>query len=188
MPKNINSASARSRISPDLRKKLADIKIFLCDVDGVLTDATVFISEKSEIKQFNIQDGLGQILLQKGGIKVGWISNRPSAVTEKRARELKVDFLFQGRSSKTAAAEQILKRAGLKFSQVCYAGDDIVDVGLMKRAGVSIAVTNAVAEAREIADYVTEKNGGKGAVREIAELILKTQNKWNSVLSDYVEK
>src|SRR5688500_18282472 len=102
MPKT-KTNPAGPRISPALRKKLANVKILLCDVDGVLTDATVFINETSETKQFHIQDGLGQILLQKGGIKVGWISNRPSPVTEKRGRELKVDFLFQGKSSKVNA-------------------------------------------------------------------------------------
>ncbi|MFN7138446.1 MAG: KdsC family phosphatase [Limisphaerales bacterium] len=187
MPTSKTEATARRRISPELKEKLAQVKILLCDVDGVLTDATVFLSENSEVKQFSIQDGLGQILLQKGGIKVGWISNRPSAVTEKRAHELKVDFLFQGKSSKVAAAEQILQQVGLNFSEVAYAGDDLVDVAVMKRAGVAIAVTNAVAEAKAIAHYITDKHGGKGAVREIAELILKAQNKWNSVISDYVE-
>ena len=174
------------RISPTLRKRLANIKLFLCDVDGVLTDATVFLTETSEIKQFNIQDGLGQILLQKGGVKVGWISARPSPVTEKRGRELKVDFLFQGKSGKLAAAEQILAQTGLNFSQVCYAGDDIVDIAVMKRAGVAIAVTNAVDEARAVAHYVTKTHGGKGAIREIAELILKAQNKWDTVLEEYI--
>ncbi|MBA4149087.1 MAG: HAD hydrolase family protein [Verrucomicrobia bacterium] len=188
MPVTKKTNQSGSRISPALRKKLAGVKLLLCDVDGVLTDATVFVSEGSETKQFHIQDGLGQILLQKGGIKVGWISNRPSPVTEKRGRELKVDFLFQGKTSKVAAAEQILEQVGLTFAQVCYAGDDIVDVGVMKRAGVAIAVINAVAEAKEVADYVTEKHGGKGAIREIAELILKAQNKWTSVISDYVDK
>lgn len=175
-------------ISPDLRKKLADVKILLCDVDGILTDATVFLSETSETKQFHIQDGLGQILLQKGGIKVGWISNRPSAVTEKRGRELKVDFLFQGKTSKIAAAEQMLAEAGLNFSQVCYAGDDVVDVGLLKRVAVAITVPDAVTEAKEVAHYITKRTGGRGAVREIAELILKSQDKWTSVIGSYVSQ
>ncbi len=182
------NSARRLPLTPALLKKLAKVKIFLCDVDGVLTDATVFITETSEIKQFHILDGLGQILLQKGGIKVGWISNRPSVVTEKRANELKVDFLFQGKTSKIEAAEQFLKRSGLSFADVCYVGDDIVDVGLMKKAGVAIAVVNAVAEAKDVADYITEKHGGKGAVREIAELILKAQDKWNAIVQDFVHK
>lgn len=176
------------QISTALRRKLAKVKLFLCDVDGVLTDATVLITETSEIKQFNIQDGLGQILLQKGGIKVGWISARPSPATEKRGRELKVDFLFQGKSGKVAAAEQILQQTGLTFDEVCYAGDDIVDIAVMKRAGVAIAVTNAVSEAKAVADYITTAHGGRGAIREIAELILKAQNKWQTVLDEYIHQ
>ena len=184
---------ARSRRTPgrrqagpgakgNLARALARIRLFLCDVDGVVTDGSVWVGQEAEVKRFNIQDGLGMVLLRKEGIPVGWISNRPSLATTCRAQELKIDFLHQQRGSKVDAVEQILKQTGFQWNQVCYAGDDIVDLGVLKRAGVSISVANAVPEAKEIADYVTKASGGEGAVREICELILKAQGKWDRII------
>jgi 3-deoxy-D-manno-octulosonate 8-phosphate phosphatase (KDO 8-P phosphatase) len=170
-----------------LNAKLARIKILLTDVDGVLTDATIYIGMEGEIKCFSIQDGLGLNLLQKGGIKVGWISNRPSVPTQRRAQELKMDFLSQGTGSKVVAAEEILAKTGFTFDEVCYVGDDLVDLALLRRAGVAVAVANGVEEVKAVADYVTTAQGGHGAIREIAEMILKAQNKWGAVLERYSE-
>ncbi|MEO5803206.1 MAG: HAD hydrolase family protein [Verrucomicrobiota bacterium] len=168
-----------------LSAKLARVKIFLCDVDGILTDGSVFIGQAGEMKQFSIQDGLGLKLLQREGIKVGWISNRPSRVTLRRAEELKLDFLSQDKASKVAAAEKILARAGLNWADACYMGDDIVDLCLLTRAGLAISVPNGIAEAKKAADYVTKAAGGHGAVREVVELILKAQKKWNRLVQEY---
>ena len=165
-----------------LNAKLARVKLFLCDVDGVLTDGAIFISAAGETKRFFIQDGLGLHQLQRAGIKVGWISNRPSVATTRRAQELKIDFLSQGKGSKVAAAEEILAKTKLTFAEICFVGDDIVDLALLKRAGVAIAVANAVEEAKAAADFVTKAPGGHGAIREVCELILKAQNKWAEVL------
>jgi 3-deoxy-D-manno-octulosonate 8-phosphate phosphatase (KDO 8-P phosphatase) len=98
---------------------------------------------------------------------------------------LKVDFLHQSAGSKVAAAEEILKRTNLSWAEVCYMGDDVVDLALLKRAGVGIAVPNGIAESRQAADYVTEGRGGHGAVREVAELILKAQNKWDRIIQEF---
>jgi 3-deoxy-D-manno-octulosonate 8-phosphate phosphatase (KDO 8-P phosphatase) len=168
-----------------LNAKLARVKIFLCDVDGILTDGSVFISEGGEMKQFSIQDGLGLKLLQREGIKVGWISARPSRVTLRRAEELKIDFLSQDKSSKISAAEKILARASLNWSDACYMGDDIVDLCLLTRAGLAISVPNGIAEAKSAAHHVTKAAGGHGAVREVVELILKAQKKWNRLVEEY---
>ena len=168
-----------------LRERLAGVAIFLCDVDGVLTDASVFVSGGQEIKRFNIQDGLGLVALRKCGVKVGWVSSRPSGATAHRAADLKIDFLHQSKGSKVAAIEQILALTGLRWDQVCYAGDDIVDLGPLKRAGVAVAVANAVPEVLAAAHYVTRAGGGQGAVREIAEMILKAQDKWQQVIADH---
>jgi len=168
-----------------LAAKLARVKLFLCDVDGVLTNATVFIGDGREFKGFHIRDGLGLRLLQRAGIKVGWISNRPSTATQQRADELKVDFLYQARGSKVDAVEAILKRSGLDWDDVCYMGDDIVDLGALKRAGVAIGVLGAIDEVKHLADYVTRADGGQGAVREVAGLILKAQNKWQRLVLEY---
>jgi 3-deoxy-D-manno-octulosonate 8-phosphate phosphatase (KDO 8-P phosphatase) len=168
-----------------LAAKLARVKIFLCDVDGVLTNATVLIGDGREFKQFHIQDGLGLRLLQRGGIKVGWVSNRPSTATQQRADELKVDFLYQAKGSKVDAVEVILSKTGYDWDDVCYIGDDVVDLGALKRAGVAIAVANAIDEAKALADYVTWAEGGRGAVREVVGLLLKAQNKWQKLVLEY---
>ncbi len=168
-----------------LAAKMARVKLFLCDVDGVLTNATVFIGDGREFKEFHIRDGLGLRLLQRGGIKVGWISNRPSTATQQRADELKVDFLYQAKGSKVDAVEAILKRAGLDWDDVCYMGDDVVDLGALKRAGLAIGVPSAIDEVRDLADYVTRAEGGQGAVREVVGLILKAQHKWQRLVLEY---
>jgi 3-deoxy-D-manno-octulosonate 8-phosphate phosphatase (KDO 8-P phosphatase) len=180
-----NSPSSKA-VSPELKARLAKVRLLLCDVDGILTDGTVFITEGGEFKQFNIQDGLGQIQLQRNGIKVGWISNRPSPVTAKRAKELKVDFLFQGKGSKVAAIEEVLAQAGCSWNEVCYAGDDLVDLAPLKKSGVAVSVANGIDEAKAIADYVTEARGGEGAVREIVKLILTAQGKWENIVEGYL--
>jgi 3-deoxy-D-manno-octulosonate 8-phosphate phosphatase (KDO 8-P phosphatase) len=174
-----------SLIKPTLRTKLRKIKLFLCDVDGVLTNGSVLLGDGKEYKLFNIQDGLGMLLLKRNGIRVGWISNRPSPVTQQRADELKIDFLDQQKGSKVEAADAILAQAGLGWEDVCYLGDDVVDLGVLKRAGVAVAVANAIIEAKDLADYVTQAEGGEGAVRETARLILQAQGKWARVISEY---
>jgi 3-deoxy-D-manno-octulosonate 8-phosphate phosphatase (KDO 8-P phosphatase) len=168
-----------------LRARFARVKLFLCDVDGVLTDGSVLMGNGVETKRFNIRDGLGLRLLQCQGIKVGWISRRPSSATAQRARDLKIDFLHQSDASKVAAVEIILTQAGADWAEVCYVGDDLVDLGVLKRAGVAVAVGNGVLEAKAAADYVTKAPGGHGAVREVAELILKARNKWRRVVEEY---
>jgi 3-deoxy-D-manno-octulosonate 8-phosphate phosphatase (KDO 8-P phosphatase) len=168
-----------------LAARLKHVRILLCDVDGVLTDASIFVGGPQEVKRFNILDGLGLVLLRRVGIKTGWISSRPSAATILRAEELKIDFLVQEKGRKVSAVESILSRTGIAWAEVCYMGDDIVDLGVLKRAGVAVTVANGVAEAKALAHYVTREAGGHGAVREVAELILKAQNKWTRLLSDY---
>jgi len=171
----------------ELKSRLQKTRLLLTDVDGVLTDGMVTIGESGELKQFHIQDGLGLRFLQKAGIKVGWISNRWSPATSMRARELKIDFLFQqAPGGKVTAAREILAETRLEFEHVCYAGDDLVDLALMREAGVGIAVANAVDEVKQRADYITRAPGGGGAVREIVELILKAQGKWEALVEEYL--
>jgi 3-deoxy-D-manno-octulosonate 8-phosphate phosphatase (KDO 8-P phosphatase) len=163
------------------------IRLLLCDVDGVLTDASVFIGGPQEIKRFNIRDGLGLVRLRRAGLKVGWISGRSSAATTLRARELKIDFLRQEKGSKVCVVESLLAQTGFRWDEVCDMGYDIIDLWFLKRAGVAVAVANGVAEARAAADYVTRADGGQGAVREVVELILKAQNKWASIVAEYAD-
>ena len=175
----------RAKITPALNARLARVRLFLCDVDGVLTDASVFIGQEQETKRFHIRDGLGLVLLRREGIKVGWISNRPSSATTLRAKELKIDFLEQARGDKVKAAENILAQTGLGWEKVCYMGDDIVDLGVLKRAGVAVIVADAVREVKTIAHYQTRAAGGHGAVREVVEMILKAQKKWERVVAEH---
>ncbi|MCX6903925.1 MAG: HAD hydrolase family protein [Verrucomicrobia bacterium] len=172
--------------SQSFAAKLRKVKLFLCDVDGVLTDCSVFMNGECEMKQFNIQDGLGLKLLQRRGIKVGWISGRASFATEQRALDLQVDFLRQGKESKVAVIEEILVLTGLKWENVCFMGDDLLDLGAMKRAGAAVAVPEAIEEAKAQADYVTQAGGGRGAVREAVALILKAQNQWKPLVKEFL--
>lgn len=166
-----------------------NIKLFLCDVDGVLTDGSIFIGGEREFKRYNIRDGLGIVLARRAGLKVGWVSARPSLATKMRAEELKIDFLVQQTDSqgKTAAIEQLIAQEKLNWNEVCFVGDDIIDLGPLNHAGLAVAVGDAVHEAKAAAHVVTKAPGGRGAVREAIELILKTQKKWQSFVDHYAE-
>jgi len=178
-----------TKISAAIRQRAARIKLFLCDVDGVLTDGSIFIGGEREFKRFNIRDGLGMVLMRRAGLKVGWVSARPSAATKMRAKELKIDFLVQqgDRISKTGAVEKLLAREKLDWSEVCFVGDDVVDLGPLARAGFGVAVADARPEAKTAADFVTRAAGGRGAVREAVEMILQAQGKWEPVIAVYRE-
>lgn len=178
-----------AKISSAILKRAARIKLFLTDVDGVMTDCSVFIGGEKEFKRFHIRDGLGIVLARRAGLKVGWVSARPSLATKLRAEELKIDFLVQqtDATSKTQAVEKLLAQEKLNWNQVCFVGDDILDLGPMKRAGLAIAVGDAVAEVKSVAHYVAGNLGGNGAVREAVELILKAQGKWAEFVDKYSE-
>ena len=175
------------QISKSFTSRLSRIKLFLCDVDGVLTDGSVFIGGAREIKRFNIRDGLGMVFLRRAGFQVGWVSARPSAVTKLRAAELQIDFLVQqnDRISKTGAVEKLLRRLKLDWDAVCFVGDDVVDLGPLKRAGFAVAVGDARPEVKAAAHFVTGAPGGHGAVREVAEMLLKAQGKWDAIVAHY---
>jgi 3-deoxy-D-manno-octulosonate 8-phosphate phosphatase (KDO 8-P phosphatase) len=179
--------SMAQRISKSLTARLNRIKILLCDVDGVLTDGSVFIGGTREIKRFNIRDGLGLVFLRRAGFQVGWVSARPSAVTKLRAAELQIDFLVQqnDRISKTGAVENLLRRLKLDWDAVCFVGDDVVDLGPLKRAGFAVAVGDARPEVKAAAHFVTGAPGGRGAVREVAEMLLRAQGQWDSIVAHY---
>jgi 3-deoxy-D-manno-octulosonate 8-phosphate phosphatase (KDO 8-P phosphatase) len=178
-----------AKISAAIRQRAARIKLFLCDVDGVLTDGSIFIGGEKEFKRFNIRDGLGLVLARRAGLKIGWVSARPSEATKMRAEELKINFLIQqnDRQSKSGAIEELLARENLSWNDMCFVGDDVVDLGPLKRAGFSVAVADGVAEAKSAAHFVTRAAGGRGAVREVVEMILRAQEKWDSFVAHYSE-
>jgi 3-deoxy-D-manno-octulosonate 8-phosphate phosphatase (KDO 8-P phosphatase) len=174
-----------NELSPDLKQRLQKVRLFLCDVDGILTDASIYMDGSVETKRFHIPDGLGLRLLQREGIKVGWVSARPSGATTQRAQDLKIDFLHQSDMLKVAAVEKILAETKIDWNEIVYMGDDIVDLGVLKRAGLAVTVPHAIPECQSMAHYVTEAPGGDGAVREVVEMILKAQGKWDSLVRHF---
>jgi 3-deoxy-D-manno-octulosonate 8-phosphate phosphatase (KDO 8-P phosphatase) len=186
----VRKVQSRKQSSPaprlSLDALLKRVRLLLTDVDGVLTDGSIFITSDGEFKQFSIQDGLGMVLWRKCGYKMGWISARPSNITTRRAEELKIDFLSQDKGSKVVAAEKILAETGLNWEQVCFVGDDVVDLCLLRRAGCAVAVANGIEEAKAQAHYVTQARGGHGAVREVITMILQAQGRWEQIVRDYM--
>lgn len=174
------------KLSPaQLRSRLKRIQLLLCDVDGVLTDGAIFITGEGEFKRFHVHDGLAQRLASHAGLKVGWVSARPSAITTRRAEELKTDFVVQTRDGKVPAVERILAATGLAWADACFVGDDVVDLGALRRAGLAISPADARPEAKAVAHFVTQARGGSGCVREVVEMILKAQDKWATVVEQH---
>jgi len=170
-----------------LRTRLKRIKLLLCDVDGVLTDGAIFITGEGEFKRFHVHDGLGQRMAARAGLKVGWVSARPSAITTRRGEELKTDFIVQTRDGKVPAVERILAETGLSWSDTCFVGDDVVDLGVLRRVGLAISPADARPEAKAAAHFLTKAKGGNGCVREVVEMILKAQGKWATVMAEHAK-
>lgn len=162
------------------------IRILLMDVDGVLTAGNVFLMPLAdgtavEMKAFHSQDGAGLKLARDAGLRTGVISGRESAAMTRRAEEVGMEFVFQGRGEKLGAYEEILRMAGVRDSEVAYIGDDLPDLPILERVGLAIAVSNAVDEVRRAAHHVTRRSGGEAGVREAIEGILKAQDKWRAL-------
>lgn len=166
--------------------RLDKIKLVIIDVDGVLTDGGIIIdSQGNESKIFNVKDGTGINFLQRIGVKCAIISGRTCPTVTHRAEALGIKDVYQGARNKIDAYEEILRKMGLKDEEVCYIGDDLIDIPIIKRVGFSVAVADAVIEVREMADYITQTPGGKGAVREVVEKIIKEQGKWEIITERY---
>jgi 3-deoxy-D-manno-octulosonate 8-phosphate phosphatase (KDO 8-P phosphatase) len=166
------------------------LKLVGFDVDGVFTDNGIYLGTVGdhavELKRFHIQDGLGVRMLRSAGLVVIWLSGRESAATALRARELEVDELIQDPTArKLPAFESLLERRRLAWEECAFVGDDLADLPLLARVGLPVAVANAVAEVRSAARVVTTVAGGQGAVREVAELILKARGEWQGLLTKY---
>lgn len=169
-----------------LEQRIAPIQLILCDVDGVLTDGKLsFDNQGIETKSFHVRDGLGIKLWQQCGGQFGLLTARSSHIVKVRAAELGVDLIRQGFSDKLPIAQQVMKEQGLAAEQMCYMGDDLTDLQLISKVGLGVAVADAVDEVRLAAHHTTKRNGGKGAVRELIETILKTQNRWTEVVRKY---
>ena len=168
------------------REKLKNIKLLLLDVDGVLTDGKIVYTDSGEqIKAFDVKDGHGLKLLMRSGIEVVLITGRESKVVLHRARDLGIQEVYQKVTNKIEIYEKILKEKNLEDIHVGFVGDDLIDIPVLKRVGFSAAVEDAIPEVKEIVDYVTIKKGGEGAVREVCELLLKSQDKWEELTERY---
>lgn len=166
--------------------RLKNIKLLLLDVDGVLTDGGIIYSDNgSETKIFNVKDGLGIRLLMEVGIRLGIITGRRSNALSKRCKELGIDLIYDGVANKADALNRMLERTGFSVEEVACIGDDLPDLALMRRTGFSIAVADAHVTLRENADMITSAKGGRGAVREVCEAILKAKGLWESILGRF---
>ncbi|MDP1853328.1 MAG: HAD-IIIA family hydrolase [Candidatus Omnitrophota bacterium] len=166
-----------------LSGKIKKIKLVILDVDGVLTDGRIIYDSKGrDSKFFDVHDGLGVYLLGQAGIKTILLTAKGSGTLKHRAKDMRVEEIYADAVPKTSALDKIVKKYSVSDIEICFVGDDLVDLSVMKRVGLPIAVANACDEVKEIAAYVTKKQGGRGAVREAAELILKSQGKWEIAL------
>ncbi|MBI2609284.1 MAG: HAD-IIIA family hydrolase [Deltaproteobacteria bacterium] len=174
---------AKSIRSSLMKEKLKKIKMLLLDVDGVLTDGRVIMqSNDQEIIEFSIYDGVGIVLLKKAGFKVGIISGRNSQIIHKRGEHLGIDEVHTNKFHKIDTYKEILKKYKFQDEEICYIGDELLDLPILERVGFSAAPKNAISDVKEKVDYVTEKEGGHGAVREVIELILKETGQKEALL------
>jgi 3-deoxy-D-manno-octulosonate 8-phosphate phosphatase (KDO 8-P phosphatase) len=169
------------------------IRLLILDVDGVLTDNTVTIGlvdgQRVEFKSFHIQDGLGLAIFRQSGIPVVWMSGRVSEATTLRATELRISEVLQLKGArKLPATEELMQRHGVAWSEIAFVGDDLADLPVMRRCGLPVAVANAVSEVRESAALVTRAEGGRGAVREVIELLLKARGTWEESVRGYLRE
>lgn len=170
----------------NLRERLAAVRVLLLDVDGVLTDGSiVYPADGREIKCFHAKDGLGIRLLMDAGIQVGIVTGRSSEALVHRCRNLGITLIFDGVKDKGAVLEEVLARTGATPEETAFAGDDLPDIPLMRRVGFSAAVADAHEAVRQEADMVTLREGGKGAVREICEAILKARGSWEKIVEGF---
>lgn len=169
------------------KNRLKRAKLLLLDVDGVLTDGRVTYTDSGEqIKSFSVKDGMGLYLVMAHGVQVGIVTGRKaSAALLHRCREQKIDLIFDGIRDKSKAVDDIALKTGIEKDAMVFVGDDLIDLPAMKQVGVSVAVANAMPEVRGQADMVTQAKGGKGAVREVCEAILKAQGRWGTILDSF---
>lgn len=173
--------------SEDVIERAKRVTMLVLDVDGVLTDGRIVYDEYGdELKFFDVQDGAGLVLWNRAGLKSAIITARASKLVKRRAKELHVDFLAQKALSKVVAYEKLLRRFRLSQEQVCAIGDDLMELPILRRAGLAVAVPGAVEDVKAASHYTTQRAGGRGAVREVAELILRAKGIWDGLLQRYI--
>ncbi len=169
-----------------LTDRCKPIEMILSDVDGVLTDGSlVFDNEGIETKHFHVRDGLGIQLWKNAGFRFGFLTGRTSHIVKVRAAELGVDIVRQGFREKLPVAEEVARSLNLNLDQLAYIGDDLPDIAVIKAVGLGVAVADAAADVRNAADYVVKSPGGRGAVRELIEIILTSKQRWQGIVAKF---
>ncbi|MGE4357352.1 MAG: KdsC family phosphatase [Candidatus Omnitrophota bacterium] len=172
----------------DVFERAKKIKLLIMDVDGVLTDGKFYYGNYGdELKAFNIHDGFGLTLLKRAGIKTVIITAGNSKVVTRRAKHLQITRVYQKAYRKINTYIRVLKKFRLSDEEVCYIGDDLIDIPILKRVGLAVCVANAREELKTLVHYITNACGGEGAVREIVEILLKAQDKWDMVTKNYFQ-
>jgi 3-deoxy-D-manno-octulosonate 8-phosphate phosphatase (KDO 8-P phosphatase) len=185
--KPVTSAQNIDALQGELKQRILPVRMMIFDVDGVLTDGRViYMDDGSEIKQFDVQDGHGIKLLQRAGIEVALISGRACRAVEHRALGLGITRVYLGSTVKIKSYEQLLADTGLKEHETGFMGDDLIDIPVMRRAGFAVAVPNGVPHIFPYAHYITRASGGRGAAREVCEMILQVQGLWERVTEHYL--
>lgn len=173
----------------ELLERAKKIQCLICDVDGVLSDGLLHIDNHgNELKSFHVQDGMGLKLLMAAGIEVAVITTARNAVVDHRMQQLGIRYYYKGQVDKRDAYQQLKKTLGLQDEQFAYIGDDLPDLPLIQQVGLGVAVSNAVPQVKEFADWETKQTGGRGAVRELCDLILNAQNKMDLALEGYLKQ
>lgn len=180
-------ASAESPTPPpDVMARASRISVLLLDVDGVLTDGRIVYAEYGdELKFFDVQDGAGLVFWNRMGLRSAIITSRTSRLLKRRAKEMRVNFVVQGALLKLPAYERMLKRLRVSDEQVCVIADDLMELPMLLRVGLAVAVPNAVEEVKRVSHYLTHREGGRGAVRETVDLILKAKGLWDQLTQRY---
>lgn len=169
-----------------LSEKIKKVKLLILDVDGVLTDGRIIYDSKGrDSKFFDVHDGLGVYLLRWAGIKTILITAKGSKTIKHRAADMRVEEFYEDIFPKTQVLDKIIRKHQVGRENICFIGDDLVDLSMMKAAGLAVSVANACQDIKDASSYITQKSGGRGAVREVAELILKTQGKWQEAIKIY---
>lgn len=174
------------------KERARKIKLLMFDVDGVMTDGTIWFvpgpngEHMVESKGFNAHDGAGFSLAKLGGLKTGIITRRNSETVAQRARDLKIEYVYQGSQDKLTAFAELLKQEGYRAEEVCYVGDDVIDLPVMRVCGLAVAVRNAREVVKDEADFITDHRGGDGAVRDVIEYVLQAQGKLEECIDRYI--
>jgi len=172
----------------EIIERARKIKLLLLDVDGVLTDGRlIYGSYGDELKNFDVNDGIGIFLIKKAEIKCVILTARASRVVTRRAKELRIDKVYHNFHYKINALESIKKKFKTADEEICFIGDDVIDIPILKRIGLSVCPPNAMENVKPFAHLLTKQRGGRGAVREVCELLLKAQGRWEEVMSKYLE-